>query len=126
MRKVGSVSGSLIATLQRETCERFGVSYRGAPAGLKLGASLNLRDDVWPLNGLRHPPEDGTTGWFLWAGDLFPPDPDFFKPLHVKHLDEWRPETRKYLGLPPGWRFLIAPGYEDVWYDAALLTVRRS
>ncbi|WP_459213513.1 immunity protein Imm33 domain-containing protein [Paraburkholderia caribensis] len=27
-----------------------------------------------------------------------------------------------YLGLPPGWRFLIAEGYEDVWEDAKLLT----
>ena len=24
-------------------------------------------------------------------------------------------------GLPPGWRFLIAPGHEDVWYDGSLL-----
>lgn len=22
---------------------------------------------------------------------------------------------------PPGWRFLIAPGHEDVWFDASLL-----
>jgi hypothetical protein len=27
----------------------------------------------------------------------------------------------KYLGLAPGWRFLIAPGYEDVWFDEILL-----
>jgi hypothetical protein len=27
------------------------------------------------------------------------------------------------LGLPPGWRFLIAPGYLDVWYDASLLDI---
>jgi hypothetical protein len=27
----------------------------------------------------------------------------------------------KYFGLEPGWRFLLAPGYEDVWYDATLL-----
>jgi hypothetical protein len=26
-----------------------------------------------------------------------------------------------YLALPPGWRFLLAPGYEDVWYDPTLL-----
>ncbi len=26
-----------------------------------------------------------------------------------------------YLGLPPGWRFLVAPGYVDVWEDPALL-----
>jgi hypothetical protein len=25
-----------------------------------------------------------------------------------------------YLSLPPGWRFLIAPGHEDVWEDQSL------
>ncbi|WP_459166268.1 hypothetical protein [Sinorhizobium meliloti] len=24
--------------------------------------------------------------------------------------------------MPPGWRFLIANGYEDVWYDETLLS----
>jgi hypothetical protein len=28
---------------------------------------------------------------------------------------------KKYLGLALGWRFLIAPEYEDVWYDTNLL-----
>jgi hypothetical protein len=27
----------------------------------------------------------------------------------------------QYLGLPPGWGFIIAPGYEDTWQDAKLL-----
>jgi hypothetical protein len=25
--------------------------------------------------------------------------------------------------LGPAWRFLIAPGYEDVWFDPSLLNV---
>lgn len=28
--------------------------------------------------------------------------------------------TAFVLGLPPGWRFLLADGYEDVWEDASL------
>ena len=46
---------------------------------------------------------------------------DFFVPLHVEHLDDWRPEVVAYLALPPGWRFLLVPGHEDVWEDASLL-----
>ena len=42
-------------------------------------------------------------------------------PIHTLHLYEWKPEIIKYLGLPPGWRFLIAPGYEDVWFDPNLV-----
>jgi hypothetical protein len=30
-------------------------------------------------------------------------------------------EILKFLGLPPGWRFLTDGLYVDVWYDAALL-----
>ena len=52
-------------------------------------------------------------------------DSDFFKPLHVEHLADWCPEIRKYLGLPPGWRFLIAGDHEDVWYDESLLDVKQ-
>ena len=63
-----------------------------------------------------------TTGWYLWAGrDDVPLEPDAFVPLHVEHLAAWRPEILRFLGLPPGWRFLTDGSYVDVWYDAALL-----
>ena len=49
--------------------------------------------------------------------------PDFFQPLHVEHLFERYPRLLPYLALPPGWRFLLADGYEDVWQDDSLLAV---
>ena len=49
-------------------------------------------------------------------------DADFFKPLHVEHR-EYMPAAVAHLCLPPGWRFLLAPGYEDVWADSTLLDV---
>jgi hypothetical protein len=77
-----------------------------------------------PLNGLRHFPQGDTTGWYIWAGENFSEESDFFVPLHVKHLEDWCPEIIKYLGLPPGHRFLITnEGYEDVWEDKTLLNV---
>lgn len=48
-------------------------------------------------------------------------DPDFFQPLRVEHLTHWCPAVIPYLLLPPGYRFQIAPGHEDVWFDASLL-----
>ena len=75
-------------------------------------------------NGLRHPVEGTTCGWYLWAGEgELDQSPDYFQPVHVEHLRERCPEILPYLGLPPGWRFLIAPGYSDVWDDPGLLTV---
>jgi hypothetical protein len=88
-----------------------------------MGVAVNIRTDLWPLNGLRHPPRDDTSGWYIWAGNELPADADFFRPLHIAHIHEWRPLAAAYLGLGPGWRFLIADGYEDVWFDEALLNV---
>jgi hypothetical protein len=112
-----------IEVSQREICEKYGADYYPSPPDMKIGIALNVREGVRPINGLRHPPKDNATGWYIWAGEELSKDPDFFKPLHVKHLQDWCPEVQKYLGLPPGWRFLISDEYEDVWYDESLLNV---
>jgi hypothetical protein len=41
--------------------------------------------------------------------------------MHVEHLSIACREVLPFLALPPGWRFLLAPGYEDVWQDESLL-----
>jgi hypothetical protein len=90
-----------------------------------VGVSLNLRDGTMPVNGLRHPPEGRSSGWYFWGGLDPSQGDDFFKPLHAGHLPVWCPAVEKFLALPPGWRFLIVPtdGYEDVWFDEELLKV---
>jgi hypothetical protein len=108
-----------VTEAQQQVCQRFGVEPYPAPSDLKVGVSRSVREGEIPLHGLRHPPEGDTTGWYIWAGP-FSDDPDFFVPLHVEHLAEWRPEVLDYLALPPGWRFLLAPDYEDVWEDESL------
>lgn len=109
--------------IQRAICAKFGATYLALDDRLKLGVSRTFDPAQFPLNGLRHPPEGDTTGWYIWSGERFSEDPDFFIPLHVFHLTDRCPEFMKYLGLGPGWRFLIAPGYEDVWFDSNLLVI---
>lgn len=106
---------------QREKCKEFGAEFIPAPENLKVGIALNVKDGMLPLNGLRHQPENGTTGWYIWAGEEFSMEPEFFKPLHLTHLHEWCPEIVSFLGLAPGWRFLLAGDYQDVWYDESML-----
>jgi hypothetical protein len=72
---------------------------------------------------LRHPVADDISGWYLWCGEEFSSAKDFFQPIHARHIYEEFPEIVKLLGLPPGYRFLLAGEYLDVWYDAALLGV---
>lgn len=85
------------------------------------GSRRSLHQTDLPVNGLRHPPVADTCGWYLWTGEEFSDEADFFQPLHVEHLVDRLPAALPYLGLPPGWRFLLAPGYADVWFDPSLL-----
>lgn len=114
-------SARLAERAQRLVCARFGAGFHAVAPGTKVGVARNLRDAGWPLNGLRHAATDGTSGWFIWAGLELSLDDDFFLPLHVEHLASWCPAALPYLGLPPGYRFLLADGHEDVWEDASLL-----
>lgn len=108
---------------QNAVCRKYGVEPVEAPLDMKAGVAENVRSAIVPINGLRHPPQADTTGWYIWAGEDLSSDPDFFLPLHVRHVAEWRSEVLKYLALPPGWRFLVTEHYEDVWYDSTLLEI---
>ncbi|WP_345817714.1 hypothetical protein AAGS40_30425 (plasmid) [Paraburkholderia sp. PREW-6R] len=107
--------------VQRDVCMRFGADFFGCDLSLKVGVARNVQDGLRPLNGLRLQPGNDVCGWYLWAGDEFSHAEDFFVPLHGIHLKEWAPLVIPYLGLPPGWRFLITEQYEDAWEDPQLL-----
>lgn len=96
----------------------------GVKQGVMLGASVAVIDGslVWPLHGLRHPPEGEASGWYIWSGELSQAD-DFFRPWHHHHFVERWPRFAHLLDLPPGSRFLVTPDYEDVWDDPLLLDV---
>jgi hypothetical protein len=112
-----------LAHAQREICTRWKVTPVPILPDTKVGIARNVHEDLEPLNALRHPPESGTSGWFIWRGESLSTDADFFLPMHASHLDEILPMIVPYLALPPGWRVLLAPGYEDVWEDSSLLDV---
>lgn len=112
-----------LVAAQRAICAKFSAPYEAIDLEFKVGAAANLSAGRQPLNGLRHPPEGDTTGWYLWAGEELSQADDFFRPLCARHLKAVCPQVLPYLGLPPGWRFLIADGYEDVWFDETLLAL---
>lgn len=107
-------------SLQREYCSELNQPYVAADPDLKVGFALETRG-LLPINGLRHPEEGDTTGWYFYCGEEFPSGDDAFSPLHTHHLIELQPEVLKFLGLPPGYRFLLAGDYVDVWYDPTVL-----
>lgn len=106
---------------QRELCQKYGAEYVCSSLSSKLGISEKALESVFPIHGLRHSPGSEISGWYIWSED-YSEDPNFFEPMHVEHAISESAIYARYLGLAPGWRFLIAEdGYEDVWFDPGLL-----
>jgi hypothetical protein len=107
---------------QRALCAVWSAEFTATPFTSLIGISRTFSPNTFPVNGLRHPQTATTAGWFIWSGN-WSTDDNFFAPLHTAHLLDRCPEIIRYLGLAPGWRFLVAPQQEDVWFDEKLLHV---
>ena len=120
--KCKCVEDQKVEAAQQRTCERYGAAFQAACDFINSGFALETEGRL-PINGLRHPATLDTTGWYLWCGETFSEDKDFFRPVHTIHIYEKYPMVADLLGLPPGYRFLIAGSYTDVWFDPELLQV---
>lgn len=98
------------------TAARFGVVAVPVEKTSRVGISAEALRGGFPLHALRVEPEGSLSGWFIWCGEMSDED-DFFEPLHAEHLSERCPIIIPYLELPPKWRLVLAPRYEDVWHD---------
>jgi hypothetical protein len=107
-------------TVQMALCAEMKVNFEAAPGDWISGFAAQTKGLV-PLNGLRHPPTMGTTGWYLWCGQKTSEAKDFYQPTHTEHLYQDYPVVAKLLGLPAGYRFLVAGDQFDIWFDPALL-----
>ncbi|MGI2139922.1 immunity protein Imm33 domain-containing protein [Shewanella baltica] len=107
---------------QQVICAKFEAEFAPCNSGDKLGIAIETIGK-FPINGLRHIAENETCGWYIWCGEELSDDADFFKPLHVSHINKYLQEIEKYLGLPSGYRFLVAAGVEDVWHDPSLIGI---
>ena len=108
--------------LQQAFCQEHKYDFVPSPGDSKSGFAVSTRGRV-PINGLRHPAAGDTNGWYIWCGEVFSEAADFFSPMHVQHIYEEYPELVRLFGLAPGYRFLVAGEYLDVWYDPLLLHV---
>jgi hypothetical protein len=105
---------------QKIACRRYSAAFVSSPSESKLGFALSTKGRL-PINGLRHYPQGDTNGWYLWCGEHYSESAEFFQPLHTCHVYEQYANLTRLLGLAPGYRFLLAGDYLDVWYDPSLL-----
>jgi hypothetical protein len=107
---------------QRAACARYGRDFVPCNPESKLGLAIQTVGQK-PINGLRHPPTSTTNGWYIWNGEGWSSDEDFFAPLHTSHVGDYVPQVIEFLGLPPGSRFLLSENHVDVWFDELLLKI---
>jgi hypothetical protein len=110
---------------QKNVCKKYFLEEDLVDINSLIAIGKNFNSQL-QINGLRHPKTETLCGWYIWSGNDFDTEEfDFFKPSHVYHLINDAPYIIKYLGMPPGNRFLIADNgnYVDVWEDASLLNI---
>jgi len=112
-----------LAERQVHICRSLNTRYDPPVLGTKVGISLKSRLAGPPLNGLRHSPHNGTNGWYIWWGGQPEEAAHFFDAMHTEHLADKCPEVLEFLGLPPGWRFLIAGNFKDIWFDQSIIRI---
>ena len=88
-----------------------------------LGLALETLRTM-PLNGLRYPPQEGGSGWYIWGGETMLQTADFFTAIMVGDVGDYIPNVHPFLDLPPGFRFQTdTKGKLKVWFDGGLLDV---
>lgn len=88
-----------------------------------LGLALDTLRTM-PLNGMRYPPAEGGSGWYIWGGDTMQESADFFSPIKIRYLGDYVANLLPFLDLPPGFRFRTdTRGKQKVWFDGGLLDV---
>lgn len=101
--------------IQRKICTKYNAKWMPTPPDHTIGLATHLEHT--PIYGIRY-----RSGWFIWSGEYSDAD-DFFQPVCAAHLVDYYPKIIHYLGLAPGWAFIInRDGYEDVWFDEQYLT----
>ena len=101
---------------QKIICKKYKSIYTPCDPALTMGINLQSLE-FQPIYGVRIKPTKGISGWFIWGGE-YSEDPSFFQSVHGSHIIEMIPSLEKYLGLQPGYKFIIDnQGYEDVWFD---------
>ena len=104
---------------QQKTCQRFDAQYMPPEIDEKMGIALETLDRL-PLHAVRLQPDNGDCGWYIHGGENSE-DANFYQALHVSHVASYCTKIIPYLALPPGWRVLLGPDYEDVWFDEKLI-----
>ncbi|MFK7089515.1 hypothetical protein AAFM71_11950 [Chromobacterium violaceum] len=102
---------------QIEICKKYSSKIIDLDENEMVAIALETIGQL-PIRGVRTSKREGDNiSWFFYCGE-FHASPDFFKPMHASHLNEYLPEVLKFLCLEPGYKFMTDQyGFEDVWKE---------
>lgn len=100
---------------QKFICEKANSDFYPLDSNTMVAIALDTIGQM-PIYGLRYPlVESNNIGWFIYCGE-YCEDADFFKPVHISHLEEILPQVLPYLALQENFAFVIDnEGYEDIY-----------
>ncbi len=101
------MTATAIEELQEEVCKKYGADFLSSPNDFKVGIATNVRDEIVPINGFRHPPQGDTTGWYIYSGEELSDDPDFFNHCMLSILTIGALNLRSILGCHRGGGFSL-------------------
>ncbi len=105
-----------IQQTQQECCEHYSSNYTPTELEQLVVISDGIYEGAVPVEGVRYPSPSHMTGWWLTT-DNYNGDVDTLQSVHFRHIVEKRPELAIYMGLKPGYRFLLGGKDEHVWFD---------
>jgi hypothetical protein len=103
--------------IQQRICRTYGAGFDPPAPRSKLGLAIQTLDRL-PIKGIRLDPTETTCGWYIYAGEEWSDDADFYKPICVEHLTQYCRFALPFICLPPGWGFMTdGKGFIDVWRE---------
>ena len=87
---------------QRAACIRAGSEPAFLEADDRIAIGRDFDPTRFPINGLRHPRLGNMCGWYIWSGEEFSQDMDYFDVVCYEHLVAEGWPWVEYLALPAG------------------------
>jgi hypothetical protein len=110
-----------LEAIQRSVCRSFRADFDPPAPGATFAVARQTLGAA-PVRGLRRPPAEGASGWFIYAGEVWSEDPAFFQAISAEALAVCCGLALPFLGLPPGWWFETDDaGKVGASYDPRLL-----
>jgi hypothetical protein len=103
---------------QHAVCTKYDAAFQPPRPDLLTVVSDGVLEG-WPVQGVRYPSPDGTSGWWITT-DLYNGEVSALKHEHTYHVTAVRPDLAKFLALPVGFRYDLST-HEDVWFDQTVL-----